>query len=350
MFGLFRRKRPPDREIEEEIGYHLDMLAREGHEAGDTRAEAEWSARTRLGNKTLIEEEMRWTWGWRKLETFMQDLRYAQRTLRQNKGFTITAVLSLALGIGTNTAIFSLIDAVLLRMLPVPDPQELVEVMVNEAGHHIDSFSYPAIEALAQQTKSFDGLCGFSSATFNVSANGSVERTSGAWVTGEFYRTLGVAPMVGRMLTAQDDRPGGGGPGPTAVISNGYWERKFGRNPNVIGQSLLVESSPVTIAGVSPPGFDGANVGQVADITLPLAALPQVLPESAQRLGSNSEWLRVLARLRPHVSATQANAEFAALWPRIAKTLITSRMPPPRRKAILDSTLDLSPGGTGWSN
>lgn len=350
MFRWLHRKRPPDREIDDELRYHLAMLARERREAGDTPVEAARSARRKLGNQTLIEEEMRWAWGWRKLETLWQDLRYAQRMLRKDKGFTITAVLSLALGIGANTAIFSLIDALLLRMLPVPNPQQLVEVMVNEAGHQVDSFAYPAIQALAQQTRAFTGLCGFSGAAFNVAIPGIVERTSGAWVSGEFYRTLEVVPALGRMLAPEDDRPGGGAAGPVAVISYGYWERKFGRNPNVIGQSVRVEASPVTIVGVSPPGFDGANVGQVADITLPFAALPQVLPERAQMLGPNFEWIRVLARLRPGVSSAQAKAQLAVLWPQIARTLVTAKMPPPRRKAILDSTLDLIPGGTGWSN
>ena len=349
MFRWFYRKRPRDREIDDEIDYHLDMLARERREAGDTVPDAESSARNKLGNKTLIEEEIRWTWGWRRLETLWQDLRYAQRMLRKNKGFTITAVLSLTLGIGANTAIFSLIDALLLRMLPVPNPQQLVEVMVNQAGHSVDSFSYPAVRALAEQTTVFSGLAGFSGAAFNVGLPGSAEKTPGAWVTGGFYQTLEVQPAFGRMLTPDDDRPGGGTAGPVAVISHSYWEHKFGRDPNILGRSILVEGHPVAIVGVSPPGFDGANVGQLADITLPFAALPQVLPEYADKLGSNYEWIRVLARLRSGVSSIQAKAQLAVLWPQIAKTLVTARTPPPRRKAILESTLDLIPGGTGWS-
>ena len=137
----------------------------------------------------------------------MQDLRYAVRMLRSHPGFTITAVLSLALGIGANTAIFSLIDALMLRMLPVRDPQQLMQITLTQAGRRTDSFSYPAIRALQEGAGVFSSLSGFSSASYNTGKPAN-ERVSGAWVTGSFYQTLGVEPVIGRVLTQEDDNPG----------------------------------------------------------------------------------------------------------------------------------------------
>jgi len=285
-----------------------------------------------------------------KRAMLIQDLRYARRMLRKNPAFTVTAVLSLALGVGANTAIFSLIDALLLRTLPVRDPQQLVQVTLTIAGVRADSFSYPAVRALQQQMDVLSALAGFSPAVFNAGVRGETERTRGAWVTGGFYQTMQLEPVIGRLLTPDDDRPGGGTAGPVAVITDGYWERMFRRDQGAIGQRLLIEGSPVTIVGVSPPGFSGADVGQIADITIPLGTLAPITPERANRLEAGSQWLRVLARPKPGVSAAQVRARLAVLWPAIAKSLLRPQMPPERRKAELASVVDIVPGGTGWSS
>jgi len=281
------------------------------------------------------------------LDPLVRDLRYALRGMRRSPGFTLTAVLSLALGIGANTAIFSLIDALLLRWLPVRDPGQLMEVMVFENGKSSDSFSYPVVRALADQKEIFSGLCGFSGATFNVGAGEAVERTSGAWVSGEYYQTLGLQPVIGRLLAPADDLPGAA---PVAVITDQYWQRKFARDPQAVGRAIIVESVPVTIVGVSPPGFSGANVGQTADLTIPLAANTQLFPEMTGRLTAYPEWLRILARPRPGISLTQAKARLAVIWPALAEIAVGPRMPPARRNALLTSTLDVIPGATGWTN
>jgi putative ABC transport system permease protein len=274
-----------------------------------------------------------------------KDLRYALRQLRKSPGFTAIAVMTLAIGIGANTAIFSLIDALLLRMLPVSDPQQLVQVLSIQDGRRIDSLSYPAIRALQERADRFSGISGFSGAVFNAGPPGAIERTPGAWVTGNFYQTLGVAPALGRTLIPLDDVPGAT---PVAVITYRYWKGKYNRDPGVLGKELLVEGTPVVIVGVSGEGFSGANVGEAADITLPLAAAPIVFPER-QMLEANSQWLRVLARPKPAISAVQAKAQLVAIWPQIMRDTVGSIRIPERRAVLLRSTLDLERGSTGWS-
>src|SRR5258706_6864579 len=250
---MFWRRKQREDDLDRELQSHL---AAEADEHGDPHV---------LGNVTKIKEDTRAAWGGVLLEQLAQDLRYAFRNLRRSPGFTLAAVLSLALGIGANTAIFTLIDALLLRWLPVRDPQQLVQIVMYERGTWFtDSFSYPVVRVLSDQTQIFSGLAGFSGATFNTGPSDAVERVPGAWVSGAFFETLGLIPQTGRLIARADDQPGAT---PVAVISDGYWERKFARDPQIAGKIIQVEGSPVIIAGVSPAGFQGANVGQVADIT-----------------------------------------------------------------------------------
>jgi putative ABC transport system permease protein len=237
-----------------------------------------------LGNVTLAAEDARAAWSWILLEQLSNDVQYAFRTMRHSPGFTAIAVLSLALGIGANTAIFNLIDALMLRSLPVRNPQELVLLRMQSAGARSagESFSYPIVRALAEQREIFVDLAGFSGWNFDVGSSGSMSRVPGAMVTGAYYQTLGLNAVIGRLLAPQDDKPGA----PlVAVISDGYWERQFVRNPGVVGQTVLLYGVPVTIIFVSPAGFVGANVGSIADITMPVAGLPRVSPEAAAHSG-----------------------------------------------------------------
>ena len=301
-----------------------------------------------LGNVTHAAEEARAAWGWIWLEQWHRDVEYACRTMRRNPGFTATAVLSLALGIGANTAIFSLIDALMLRWLPVHDPQELVQLKmhVTRGTPPGESFSYAIATALADQKDIFSGVCGFSASNLNVGPHGSVRRVPGAWVTGDYYETLGLNPAMGRFLTRADDQPGAP---PVAVISYGYWERWFARNPEAIGQTITVNGVPVVLAGVSPPGFTGASVGATADITLAAAALPRLDPGAAALLQPGNFWLRILARPQAGVSLEQARAHLAIVWPRISDRVISTGWTPARRQAMAAATFELAPGGTGYS-
>jgi predicted permease len=303
-----------------------------------------------LGNLTRVAEEARAQWSWIWMEQLCRDVQYAFRTMRHNIGFTATVVLSLALGIGANTAIFSLIDALMLRWLPVSNPQELVQVKLRSARATRpaagESFSNAIVAALAEQKDIFSNVCGFAYALFDVGPRGSVSRVPGAWVTGGYYETLGLNPASGRLLGAADDRRGAP---PAAVISYGYWERQFASNPDAIGQSIPVNGVGVTIVGVSPRGFQGANVGATADITIATAALPQLDPAFAELLKPGNFWLRVLARQHAGVSVLQAQAHLSAIWPQMSERVISTAWPAAQRKEMADSAFELAPGGTGYT-
>jgi len=343
--SLFRR-RELEQELDDELRFHLERQIEENLSAGMTPEEARYAARRSVGGLAQIKEECRDTRHLNLIDSLFQDIRYGFRTMGRSPGFSMVAVISLALGIGANTAVFSLIDALMLRWLPVHDPRQLVELVIVQKGHRIDSFSYPVVRALADRKDIFSGLCGFSGAMFNIGPREAVEQRSGAWVSGEYYATLGIQPVIGRLLIPSDDQPGAA---PAAVITEGYWQVKFGRDPGIIGHAIPVEGVPVTIVGVSPAGFTGANVGRVADITIPLAANMYLFPEMTGRLSAGAEWLRILARRRPGVSIEETNAHLAVIWPQLANIAVTPRMEPDRRNALLTSTIDLIPGATGWT-
>ena len=335
MFGWRRRR---EQDLDRELRSHLEAEAEEQQADG-------FAARRVFGNLARTKENVREAWGWTWLERLAQDLRYALRTMRQSPGFTATAVLSLALGIGANTAIFSLIDALMLRWLPVRDPQKLVQLSPVPRGQSPSaSLSYPVIQELGAQHDIFSGVFGFAGAILYTGPPSATERTTGAWVTGEFYETLGLTAVAGRLLTRSDDDPGAR---PVAVITDGYWERKFGRDPLVIGQTMLVENMPVTIVGVSPPGFTGTTVGSIADVTLPASLAPQLLPDGNSRLTNTARWLRVIARPQPGVSLAQVRARLSVAWPRILEAAVPSGHPYARQMA--GSQIDVAPGGTGWT-
>ena len=201
-------KRNREEGLEREIQAHLELESEELQDAGLAAEDARLAARRALGNTTRIKEDIRIMWTWTALDHLAQDVRYALRAMRHNPAFTAAAVLSLGLGIGANTAIFSLIDALLLRSLPVRNPGQLVQLQLVEQRRPGSSFGYPSIRALAERTDVFAGLCGFTAASFNLTSRDGIERVAGAWVTGGYYPTLGLEPFAGRLLAADDDQPG----------------------------------------------------------------------------------------------------------------------------------------------
>jgi hypothetical protein len=307
-----------DRELEEEIRAHLVMAVCERMERGEPPESAERAARHEFENVALIQETTRQMWGWRWLDRLSQDLRYAARGMRRAPGFASVAVASVALGIGANTAIFSLVDALMLKSLPVRDPNGLY--LVSLGNGPIESLSYRIIRALAEQKEIFSGVAGFTGWIFPVGSPGAIRNTPGALVTGDFYETLGLRPAAGRLLRPDDDEPGAS---PVAVISDGYWQRHFGRDPETIGRTIRVAGLGVTIVGITPRGFNGANAGAIADITMSVAMLPLVKPEAAALLGPGNFWLRALARLRACISVPQAAARLASVWPGVAERAVS---------------------------
>ena len=336
-----------ERDLDDELRFHVESRAAEWTRRGLTPLEAARRARMELGSAEKYKEEARASFGLRLLDELRGDTRYALRTFARNKSFTATAIVTLALGIGANTAIFSLFDALMLRWLPVPNPEALVQVqMQSDTGSAGGSFSYAIVRALDDQRQIFSGVAGFNGFTLRVGVPGLSGRIPAAVVTGSYYDTLGLKPALGRLLTRDDDRPGA----PlVAVASYGYWERQFARDPSLPDRTVVINGVPATIVGVSPRGFVGANVGQIADLTIPVAAFPVAVPEMAGLLGPGNYWLRVLARPQPHVSVAEAQAQLRAAWPHLATAVVAPHWPPARKKATVDAILELAPGGTGWT-
>ncbi len=305
-----------ERDMDDELRFHLEARTADLIRGGLTPADAARRARVEFGSIEKHKEDSRASFGLRLLDEALADARYSLRTFARNRTFAATAIVTLALGIGVNTAIFSLMDALMLRWLPVPNPQALVQVRFKSDGSSASgSFSYPAVLALDEERHVFSGVAGFNSSEFQIGAPGSTSRVPGAFVTGAFYDTLGLTPVVGRLLTREDDRPGAP---VVAVASFGYWERQFALDPSLPGRTVVMNGIPATIVGVSPRGFVGATVGEIADLTIPVAALPLVAPDMAGLLGPGNYWLRVLARPQPGFSAPEAQAQIGTRWPRIA--------------------------------
>src|SRR5262245_29589063 len=227
--GLLGDRRA-ERELDEEIETHLRLLTERYVRQGMTEAEAEWSARRQFGNVTLLQEVNRDMRGTRLIDTFVQDLRYGLTMLRRNLGFTFVAVLTLALGIGATTAIFSVVNAVLLRPLPYRDPDRLALVF-NARGQDFLRWR--------DQSKAFESMAVFEFGTADFTGSGEPERLAVATVSAELFATLGVAPALGRAFTTEEDREGGE---PVVVLSDSLWRRRFGSDPQVIGRAITLDN------------------------------------------------------------------------------------------------------------
>jgi putative ABC transport system permease protein len=336
-------------DMDDELRFHLEARTADLIRSGLTPADAARRARVEFGSIEKHKEESRASFGLRLFDEARGDTRYALRTFARNKTFTATAIVTLALGIGANTAIFSLVDALLLRWLPVANPQALLQVgfRSDSGGSPGGSFSYAIVHALDSENQIFSGVAGFSGVfQFRIGAPGSTSRVPTTVVTGAYYDTLGLTPVAGRLLTRDDDQPGA----PlVAVASYGYWERQFARDPALPGRTVLMNGVPATIVGVSPRGFVGANVGAIADLTIPVAAFPLVMPEMAPLLGPGNFWLRTLARAQPGLSSSAAQARLAAAWRPLAEAAVAPHWPANQKKDIVDAVVQLSPGGTGWT-
>ncbi len=245
-------------------------------------------------------------------DEMIQDLRYGIRMLLKNKAFTAVAVLSLALGIGANTAIFSLIDAVLLKMLPVERPEQLYLIQnVGPRSLHGGAPPYPCFEQFRERTQSFTGLAAFTTQKPKLRIDGQLEEVSGQFASGNYFSLLGVRAALGRMLSPADDTvPGRGGPdGLVAVISHNYWTRRFGGDPAAIGKVVQLNNNPVTIIGVTPPEFYGLFPGAEVNITLPM------MTEGAGTLTAKTGWwFQAVGRLKPDIPVEQARVELDTIF------------------------------------
>ena len=253
---------------------------------------------------------------WPTLESLVADVRYAARGLLANRAFTVVAVAVLTLGIGANTAIFSVIDAVMLRPLPIRAPRELVQVVKYDGATPAgENFSYPQVTAFASHDALFPSLFGVGASTVVVRKSGRMVRARAAWVTGSYYDTLGVPAIAGRVLTRADDQPKVPA---VAVITESYWDRTFARDVAAIGATIEIENVPVVIVGVTPGEFRGVDVAEIADVTLPINARRQVGPRGAGMLAPGTTWLRVFGRLHPNASPAGAGERLTLVWKSLA--------------------------------
>jgi predicted permease len=288
-------------------------------------------------------------------ERLAQDLRYGARQLRLNPGFTVIAVLSLALGIGANTAIFQLVDAVRLRTLPVKDPQELAYIDFAKGSMRSGWFSTrsarftdPQWQQLQSQQQAFTGVMAWSAARFNLAPGGEARYAEGLYVSGEFFRVLGVPAVAGRTFSAEDDKPGC--PAPGAVISNAFWQREFGGDRNVLGRTLTLDGRPFPILGITPAEFFGVEVGNRYDVAIPLCADP-LLAEDGKGRSPNRRawWLSIMGRLKPGWTPQRATAQLQAISPGLMQATLPETYRPDEAKKYLANKLEATEGATGVS-
>lgn len=287
-----------------------------------------------------------------------RDLRFAFRALAKSPGFTVLVVLTLALGIGANTAIFSLMDQVLLRLLPVKSPEELVVLdapgpfsgSTHSHSETLTPISHPMFEALRDKNTVFGGLLAHFTAPVHLTVNGETANVDGDLVSGTFFQVLGVAPAAGRLFTPEDDRTPGGHP--VLVLSHGFWTRRFGADSGIVGKTVLVNSHPMTVVGVAASGFQGVEVGASVDVFVPLMMQPQVIPTWNGGIGEfRVRWLTAMARLKEGVSLAEAKAGIDVLYRQILEedlkriTTASERF----RSAFREKQITLLPGARGTS-
>ena len=255
------------------------------------------------------------------MQTFWQDIRYGLRMLGKSPAFTAIAVLTLALGIGANTAIFSFTDQVLLRMLPVPNPQQLVVLRspgpnhgrTSSDGDSAGAFSYPLYKELRDRSNVFSGLLACLRVDVNVSGHGTTQSAQGELVSGNFFQTLEVTPALGRVFGAGDETAPGANP--VAVLSYGYWSRQFGGDPSILNAPISVNGTALTIVGVARKGFEGVQVGATPDIYIPITMKAQMSPEDGLSLDQRTDhWIALMGRLKPGVSLRRAQAALQPIY------------------------------------
>ena len=363
-----------EQELTEEVHTYLEMLIEAKVSEGLKPEEALRAALIELGGVEQIKESVREVRMGQAVETIWQDLRYGLRMMRKAPGFTAIAALSLALGIGANTALFSILDAMLLRMLPVKQPEQLVLFRSmsppefspgNYSGYQypdpatgqtvMTSFPYESLMRLRQQQSGLSDLFAFGDMSLSVSADGQVDVANGQAVSGNYFAGLGVQAVLGRTLTYEDDQAAAA---PVAMLSYRYWQRRFGGDSSVIGKQVNLNSVAFTVVGVTPPGFDGTmQVGSTQDVTVPIACEPQLNPDPKNsRMNDSQWWLRLMGRLRPGVRAEQARAELEGTFIQSLIEHRATRQAQARtsgRNAIQDLApkdyprLYLDPGGRG---
>ncbi len=354
---FFLRRGRMQRELAEEMEQHVAMKAAARENQGSAPEEARYAARREFGNALLLRERSRDQWGFAWLEGLLQDVRYACRMLRKGPGFTTIAILTLALGIGANAAIFQLIDAVRLRTLPVKHPDTLAIVHLN--NHHWGSgnfngpyaeYTYPLWRQIRQRQEAFLSIAAWGADSLNLAVGGEVNDASAIWVSGAFFRTLGIRPLLGRMISDSDDRPGCAG---GVDLSYAFWQKRYGGAANVIGKALTLEGHPFPILGVAPPTFYGVSVGDRFDVAVPVCAEPTVFGLQSRINGPRAReswWLSIFGRLKPGWTLPRATAQLNTIFPAALRETIPPQYDPQMIKHYLAYTIETRPAANGFSS
>jgi putative ABC transport system permease protein len=351
ILSLGKRARV-DREIDAELREHMAMCIDDNMARGMSREAAERDARMRFGNPTAMRERVSAEDSALGLESLWHDVRSALRVFTKSPGFSFVVVATLALGIGANTAIFELLDAVLLQSLPVKNPRELAQVRVvdmDKARGNVSS-GYPVVtnliwEKLREDHPGFSGIAAWRDVGFSRDSGGDARFVNGLYVSGEFFRVLGIRPVAGRVFTAEDDRPGCGLPG--AVISYGFWQQEFGGRP-ALGQKLRLNDKTVDVIGITPANFFGVAVGNNFDVAVPICAQPYL--ETKSLLDSSTQWwLSVIGRRDPAWSVQRVAAHLGATSSGIFASTLRADYPSESVKDYLAMKLTAEPSAAGVS-
>jgi putative ABC transport system permease protein len=339
--------------LDDEIRTHLEMAVRDRMERGETRAEAEAAARREFGNVVVVKEVTRDLDGRVWLARLAQDLRYAARLLRRSPGFTLVAIVSLALGIGAATAIFQIVDAVRLRSLPVERPSELARIRIADMRGARGNRNSPyrpvnnrVFEQIRREQQGFTDVAAWGASGFNLAEGGETRPARGLIVSGTFFDLLGIRPALGRLIADADDRRGCE---PRVVLSHAFWQREFGGDRAVVGRTLSLDAHAAEIIGVAPAGFTGLDVGRGFDVAVPICATPMI--QGVNRLDSATEWwLVVIGRLKAGWTFERATAQLQAVSPGIFEATITPNYPAASAATYKAFKLEAIPGEAGDSN
>ena len=336
-FWLHHRRLEAD--FAEELDLHRTLTQEHLEQNGMSRADAERASRRRLGNVTLSREDARHVWLAPWIESVWQDAAYSLRIMRRSPGFAVAMILVMALGIGTTTGVFGLIDGLVLKNLPVRDPDRLAYLSRP-------AFSYTVFAELkARGQHIFSELFAWNLEGVHVQWGAELERTEVLLASGEFYRALGVGPALGRTFSEEDDRIGGGRDGLVAVISYASWSQRFNADPSVIGRTVRIERRPFTIIGVTPPGFFGVAPGLAPEITIPLTA---IMDQDTLRSNSTTS-LHLMGRLRDGLTIESGNAALQNIWQTVLEVTTRPDMPADRKAMYLSRTTALESGRAGFS-
>jgi predicted permease len=342
-----------ERDLEAEVRRHIEHLFDEHRQRGLSPQAAREAARRDFGGIEQMKETYRDQRGLRLLREIWQDARHALRASRRGPTLTLAIVLTLAIGIGGTTAVFTLINVVLLKTLPVAEPDRLALFSVSAAGRDADySFSYPLFQRFRDESKSLTSIAaqgGPMRLRFAAGSRGQVEIVGAEPVTGNFFSVLGITAAVGRTMTGSDDADRN--PSPVVVLSDRFWTRRFGRDPAVIGARITLNDVPFTVIGIAPAGFHGYQVGSVPDLWWPIQMLPIVRPEMSVLALPGNSWLLLMGRLAPATTREQAETEMQPVFQNFQRDRLQSRsiMSEVQRRDFLSARLELKDGSTGWT-